>query len=272
MKASNKKSGDFTDHLDTIVEVAQKLAKEKAFLEHIISLMPGFVFWKDQFSIYRGCNNNLLYSAGFNSSDELVGKTDSELPWAGIIADSFVQIDRQVIETKLPRINFEEKLALPDGKKLTVLTTKVPLEDEFGEIIGVLAIATDITERKKMEQELIEAKEQAEAALKAKELAEKALREKSIDLQMVLKDITQKKYYLTGEYKGIYLTKREAECLVCLARGKTAKEMAKILKINHRTVEAFLEKIKNKLNCSTKSQLIEKAIKCRFLEGVRPMV
>ena len=57
-----------------------------------------------------------------------------------------------------------------------------------------------------------------------------------------------------------YLTKRELTCLHYLVRGKTAKEISTILFISSRTVEKHLSNIKGKLNCKTKSELIDRAI------------
>ncbi len=51
------------------------------------------------------------------------------------------------------------------------------------------------------------------------------------------------------------LSKRERQCLRCLLEGRTAKETAALYKISHRTVEAYFEKIKEKLNCTSKRDL-----------------
>jgi DNA-binding CsgD family transcriptional regulator len=56
------------------------------------------------------------------------------------------------------------------------------------------------------------------------------------------------------------LTKRELECLFLMLEGKTAKEIAIILKISYRTVETYLEKIKIKLNCQHKHELRDKLL------------
>jgi DNA-binding CsgD family transcriptional regulator len=127
-------------------------------------------------------------------------------------------------------------------------------------------LAFDITEGKKIEQELKIAKDKVEAALHAKELAEKQNRKKTLVLKDLLKTLKQKRYYLSAEYNGIYLTQREMECLLCLMHGKSAKQIGKELNLALRTIEFYLDKIK--LNCDSSSILIEKTITCRFIEGV----
>lgn len=67
------------------------------------------------------------------------------------------------------------------------------------------------------------------------------------------------RYYLNGDLKNIYLTKREAQCLTALIDGFTAKEIGKLLGISYRTVQNYLEDVKQKLSCHTRSSLVTKA-------------
>lgn len=67
--------------------------------------------------------------------------------------------------------------------------------------------------------------------------------------------------YIYVNNKPIQLSKRELECLSFIAKGRSAKEMAKILGISNRTVEVHIYNMKAKLNCHTKSELIDIAVK-----------
>ena len=62
------------------------------------------------------------------------------------------------------------------------------------------------------------------------------------------------------------LSKREAECLRHLLHGKTCKGIANILEISAKTVEYYLAQLKQKFNCYSKAELIEKAIRLGYLE------
>jgi len=62
---------------------------------------------------------------------------------------------------------------------------------------------------------------------------------------------------LEGKYNNIYFTRREAECVVWLLRGKKISDIATILNISSRTVEYYLENIKAKVGCRTKFELID---------------
>lgn len=61
------------------------------------------------------------------------------------------------------------------------------------------------------------------------------------------------------------LSKRQIECLYYLVKGMTAKETARIIGISHRTVECYLDNIKTKLNCSSRVELIEKALRVKII-------
>ncbi|MCK4608034.1 MAG: PAS domain-containing protein [Gammaproteobacteria bacterium] len=135
------------------------------YLENIIAHMPGNVYWKNRDSILLGCNNTMAKLAGLKSPQEIVGKSDYELPWkaqAGILRE----IDKRVMETGVEN-TIEEPSASSDsdGKVLTYLSKKVPLYDPEGQSIGILGISIDITERKKLEEEL----QQAEVLAKSQD-------------------------------------------------------------------------------------------------------
>lgn len=65
-----------------------------------------------------------------------------------------------------------------------------------------------------------------------------------------------KKYYLSGEYRNIFLSKKQYECLTYLSRGYRVKSIAKILNISCRTVETHIQSAKRKLSCTTTSELL----------------
>ena len=138
------------------------LEEELAFLKKVLSVMPGHVYWKNTDGVYLGCNEEQAKIAGFNSSQELVGKTDYDL-LPKDEATVLQEIDQQVIRGK-KSYSIEEPVTLPNNKKAVFLSHKIPLEDLEGNIIGILGVSIDITERKQMEEDLRKAKEAAERA------------------------------------------------------------------------------------------------------------
>lgn len=136
-------------------------------LNNIMNYLPGFVYWKDENFVYLGCNDNFAKAAGLNNHEQIVGKTDFDLAWGQSEAELFRESDRAVLAGN-EKHNFEEPQLQADGKHATVLATKVPLKSIDEQIVGVLGIYTDITERKLQEEALRIAKDDAEKASRAK--------------------------------------------------------------------------------------------------------
>jgi two-component system, OmpR family, aerobic respiration control sensor histidine kinase ArcB len=140
----------------------------EVFLKNITQSLPNYMFWKDDQSVYLGCNQNFARLIGLSTPEEIIGKTDQDLNWqpAGDTAELFQQGDQATLAGR-PVTNQEETLALPNGKKLITLVSKLPILDG-NRVLGIVGYFTDITSLKKKERELRQAKRQAEAANQAK--------------------------------------------------------------------------------------------------------
>ncbi len=153
---------DINEQLKKEIEERKKaegsLTTQTHLLRNILSNIPLSVFWKDTESVYLGCNDNFAKDAGLASPDDIGGKTDYDLAWKKTEADFFRQCDRKVMDNNTPMLEIEETQLQADGKEAILLTSKVPLTDESGKVIGLLGTYLDITERKKLEIELHKAK------------------------------------------------------------------------------------------------------------------
>ncbi len=136
------------------------------YLNAIINNLPGAVYWKDRDGHYLGCNKFVATMAGYERPEDMIGKTDYDFCWHEFAKD-WQQLDNKVIMENTTIVR-EEKAKLSDGRNITELTYKTPLKNERGEIIGLIGTSLDITDRKKMEEELHIAKDAAEAANTAK--------------------------------------------------------------------------------------------------------
>ena len=132
----------------------KKQVKNKEFLKLVMDNIPSYVFWKNRDSIYQGCNQNFAESAGLASSDDIIGKSDYDLPWSKEESDYFVKIDKEVMGSGEVQLDFEEPITIQNGQTKWIRTSKVPLRNQSNDIIGILGIFEDITERKEMEFEL----------------------------------------------------------------------------------------------------------------------
>jgi diguanylate cyclase (GGDEF)-like protein/PAS domain S-box-containing protein len=145
--------------LATVTDISDRILAESALrertelLESILATIPHLVFWKDRNCAYLGCNEQFARICGLSEPDEVVGKTDEELSWTPDEVRVFRDADRKVLDTGAAITNLEETCRHADGTTSVELTSKRPLHGPDGEIIGVLGIAHDITDRKKLEAE-----------------------------------------------------------------------------------------------------------------------
>lgn len=135
-------------------------------IEHILAQIPVSVYWMNRDFVYLGCSNSMAKLLHLQSRQDIVGKTYSDL-YDPRSASHYKKADEAVMDKGIP-LSLEEPLYYPDGRKEIYLSKKVPLRDFQGEIIGMLGVSVDITDRKQMEEELQRAKEAAEAANCAK--------------------------------------------------------------------------------------------------------
>ena len=154
-------------YLENELRSSKATQAEYEMLKNIIKYSPDWIYWKDKNSVHLGSNEQFAKAAGLSSSQEMVGKTDYDLPWCER-AQKYRLDDQEVIVSGTPKINIEDKVLVCDKKEVIVISNKVPLKNAQGDIIGILGIATDITNQKKTAQDLEKAKEAAEAANIAK--------------------------------------------------------------------------------------------------------
>lgn len=160
-------------HTSKPIEMVEQKARDDKFrLETMIAHLPGNVYWMDKNCIHIGCNTNVLNMLGI-TREQYIGKTYEELAeiagWKKGEAESFKKDDLEVLRTGIPKFDVEEPpLRHADGRIFHYLTTRVPMKNEAGDIVGVAGISVDITRLKKTEAALREAKEEAEIANRAK--------------------------------------------------------------------------------------------------------
>jgi PAS domain S-box-containing protein len=119
----------------------------------LVENLPQKVFLKDRNLVYVSCNENYARDLRI-SPDDILGKTDFDF-FPGDLAEKYRADDRRIIESGKTE-DLEERY-VQDGKKFDIHTLKTPVKDADGKVIGVLGIFRDITERKRLEEQLHEA-------------------------------------------------------------------------------------------------------------------
>ena len=137
------------------------LEQNNRFIESLLESMPNPIFYMNQEGVYLGANK--LFRDLFNLNEtEIIGKKVYDIDYSLEEAESHQQSDMLVLEGKEKRQVIERDIVLPNGDIINTIMTKMSYPDGNNNIGGLIASFIDITDRKKMERELIMAKNKAE--------------------------------------------------------------------------------------------------------------
>ena len=195
----------------------------------LLDQLPGCIGWKDLNCQYIGANKALLKLKQIRATEDMIGKTDEELsPWSVEENKLFQQQDVHVLNgEKLSTVHFDLKT------KEVFLLEKSPLVNHNKEVIGLIYCCRPYQ----------------------KDDVYRILRQ--IDKKLNIKPV----HYLLNTSNNTYqLSSREYECIFLLIRGKTAKEIGALLSLSKRTVESYIDNIKNKMDCKNKAEILVKSI------------
>lgn len=162
-----------------------EINQEKLLLKTIIDSLPIRIFWKNKDGEYLGANKVFLKDANLKYEFEIIGKNDYQMVWKEQ-AKLYIADDLTVMNSEIAKVNIIEEQTQADGNTIALETSKIPLRDLDNNVLGVIGLYQDITERKRIALELEElnnnlsqkvaektnelylAKEKAEDATKAK--------------------------------------------------------------------------------------------------------
>ena len=201
------------------------LVPEKSLLDYL----PGFIGWKDANRHYFGANKALLIMKGLIETEEITGKTDEELtPWSIEDNQMYQQQDLCVLNG--------DKVSMAHIDAITnevFLLQKCPLTDHNNNVTGLIYQCHPY-----QKSEVIRMLRQLDAKF----------------------NLGSNHYTLNNRRNKYELTNREHECVFLLLRGKSAKEIGTLLSLSKRTVESYIENIKNKMNCKNKAEILVEAV------------
>ncbi len=143
------------------------LAREQKLMRALMDTIPDAIYFKDAQSRFLRVSKALVVKHGLGELEHVLGKTDFDFFREEHARRSF-EDEQTMIRTGQPLVNIEEKETWPDRADTWVSTTKLPLRDPEGRIVGTWGISRDITERKRAEVALLAAKEAAEATARTK--------------------------------------------------------------------------------------------------------
>ncbi len=130
------------------LQVREKFLQERVWLRTMFDQVADYLFVKDTRCRFVLANRAIAADLGLESADSLIGKTDLELhPFP--VAMGFFRDERQVLRTGIPLIDKEECIIQPNGARRWFASSKYPLRDDDGNIVGLFGVCRDITERRK---------------------------------------------------------------------------------------------------------------------------
>lgn len=137
-------------------------------INNIVHSLPQCIFWKDINSCFRGCNKQFIEFLGLSSHQQLLNKTDMEIPALKRLAPQEMKIDQQIVSSGAIICNRDIYFSNHLGEDKVMCVSKQPLYDHYQNIIGILGVMTDVTKTRRMSAQLLRAKRQAEAGNNSK--------------------------------------------------------------------------------------------------------
>ena len=136
---------DVTERL----KAEEELLESRQMLQLVLDTVPLRIIWKDRNLRYMGCNKAMALDLRLPDPSAIAGLSEEDLavtPRTGF-PPSARDDDLEVIRTGVAKLQYEETTAPAQGSPRIIRTSKVPLRNASGGIIGVLAIHEDVTER-----------------------------------------------------------------------------------------------------------------------------
>ena len=216
-------------------QVEELLNEERNLLRTLIDNIPDRIYAMDLQGRKTLSNIADWKASGGKTMEDVVGKTDFDT-YPPELAEEFWRLDQAVLNSEQPIINHEEPGLDADGNLVSILTTKIPLRDNEGKVIGLVGIGRDITERKRAEKALYDSEQRYRALFE------------DMPIAIWEEDLSQVKSYLEAlKQQGVtdfrtYFTTRPDALLECAG-------LIKVLDVNNAAVRMF--------EADSKEQLIE---------------
>ena len=136
-----------------LAAIKSTLEKEKYLLDSLMDNIPDAIYFKDRQSKFIRLSKYLADNF-HRKVDELIGKSDFDFQDHAHAQEAF-EDEKNIMATQKPKIDYVEKEVLTDGSEHWVSTTKMPLINARGEVVGTFGISRDVTKLKKLEIEVL---------------------------------------------------------------------------------------------------------------------
>lgn len=144
-------SNRLADEMSRIFPSDPDIADRHYWLETIINHVPDYIYAKDTEGRFLIANQVTIEDNGLESLRDIIGKTDFDLH-PPHLAEIIATVERRVIETGEPIFGIEERAMVTKGRDRWLMTSKVPLRNKRGKIVGIVGVSRDISDRKAAER------------------------------------------------------------------------------------------------------------------------
>ncbi|WP_245472516.1 sensor domain-containing diguanylate cyclase [Rhizobium jaguaris] len=142
----------------SVITYFHAFTAERDILRAALTQAPDLHYVKDRNSRFLVANLNVARNHGRTKSSEMVGLTDFDL-YPRELAQALFDREQQIMATGEPMVDFEEPFVVESGRERWFLTTKVPLRNRHGDLIGLAGVTRDIIEKKRLVQEALDSKD-----------------------------------------------------------------------------------------------------------------
>lgn len=150
LEAANEQLQRELTHRD---DLAEALLKERDLLQALMNNIPDTIYFKDTQSRFTRINQAQMKFLGLDKPEDAIGKTDFDFQNPEI-ARGFYEEEQRIVQTGEPVMNRPEFNPTLDGQPRWFSATKVPVRDVDGQVIGIVGVSRDITQRKQAEEAL----------------------------------------------------------------------------------------------------------------------
>jgi two-component system cell cycle sensor histidine kinase/response regulator CckA len=125
----------------------QRLRDERNLLRTLIDNLPDLIYIKDTNSRFMAGNQALAQLLGVATPSDLIGRADADF-FPRELSERFARDEAEVIQSGVPLMNREDRVRSASGDPVWFMTSKLPLRNQNGQIIGLVGIGRNTTERK----------------------------------------------------------------------------------------------------------------------------
>jgi len=199
----------------------ESYAQERHLMNTFLDTTTDGVYFKDRASRFIRISAALAARVGLENAAEAIGKTDFDF-FSEAHARPAYDDEQRILETAEPLVNIEEKETWEDGREAWVSTTKMPLRDEDGGIIGTYGISRDITARKRAEMAVQENQERMAAVM----ATQRDVVMSNLDLEAILSVAVERTQELTRADGAAVLLVDGEDLVVRSASGIASSQAA----------------------------------------------